>query len=284
MCDYLPEGATKTRLVANAYSQHSPVSPLLARTWRVDVSFSSFSFCLLITLQSLWSHGWQRRIEKIRSWHSDLRPCQRASQDPRTRYASGWGRLLFIWLVQGYCHGCWWAYSRTHRLLFSRWTNCILWWCAVCTGMWTNVWRHARSILDESKGNTRASRCHNCLLVSISCCWKHNAVQYLAHVVRVLNGFPFNRSAHEYTESNAKFAVSVEPGNSELMKRFVQVKEQRARGEPTVPTQIGLEKLTNPFLRVDISEEIRAKVGVTPGDSDADAFAKVRRAKDNFRG
>jgi len=100
----------------------------------------------------------------------------------------------------------------------------------------------------------------------------------------VLNGFPFNRSAHEYTESNAKFAVSVEPGNSELMKRFVQVKEQRARGEPTVPTQIGLEKLTNPFLRVDISEEIRAKVGVTPGDSDADAFAKVRRAKDNFRG
>lgn len=90
--------------------------------------------------------------------------------------------------------------------------------------------------------------------------------------------------AHEYTESNAKFAVSVEPGNTNLMERFVQVKELRARGEPTVPTQIGLEKLTNPFLRVDISEEIRAKVGVTPGDSDADAFAKVRLAKDNFRG
>jgi hydroxyacylglutathione hydrolase len=103
-------------------------------------------------------------------------------------------------------------------------------------------------------------------------------------VCSIYHHFRFNRSAHEYTESNAKFAVSVEPGNTNLMERFVQVKELRARGEPTVPTQIGLEKLTNPFLRVDISEEIRAKVGVTPGDSDADAFAKVRLAKDNFRG
>mmetsp|Transcript_12385 Transcript_12385/g.20523 ORF Transcript_12385/g.20523 Transcript_12385/m.20523 type:complete len:290 (-) Transcript_12385:155-1024(-) len=90
--------------------------------------------------------------------------------------------------------------------------------------------------------------------------------------------------AHEYTASNAKFAVSIEPSNADLMKRFEVIKEQRARGEPTVPTQIGLEKLTNPFLRVDISEEIRKNVGVTAGDSGADAFAKVRRAKDTFRG
>lgn len=68
------------------------------------------------------------------------------------------------------------------------------------------------------------------------------------------------------------------------MKRFEKIKDQRSRGEPTVPTQIGLEKLTNPFLRVDISEEIRKSVGVTDGDSGADAFGKVRRAKDTFRG
>lgn len=60
--------------------------------------------------------------------------------------------------------------------------------------------------------------------------------------------------------------------------------EQRSRGEPTVPTQLGLEKRTNPFLRVDVSEELRKNVGVTAGDSEADAFAKVRKAKDNFRG
>lgn len=90
--------------------------------------------------------------------------------------------------------------------------------------------------------------------------------------------------AHEYTTSNAKFAVSVEPGNTELMKRFEDIKEQRARGEPTVPSLLGLEKRTNPFLRVDTSEEIRQNVGVTASDSDADAFGKLRRAKDTFRG
>jgi len=58
----------------------------------------------------------------------------------------------------------------------------------------------------------------------------------------------------------------------------------RARDEPTVPSLLGLEKRTNPFLRCDLSDEIRANVGVKAGDSDSDAFAKVRRAKDNFRG
>ena len=58
----------------------------------------------------------------------------------------------------------------------------------------------------------------------------------------------------------------------------------RERGEPTVPSTIGEEKRTNPFVRVDISEEIRKNVGVTSDDTDDDAFAKVRSAKDNFRG
>lgn len=90
--------------------------------------------------------------------------------------------------------------------------------------------------------------------------------------------------AHEYTESNAKFALSVEPGNEALQQRAAEIKSKRSRGEPTVPSLLGEEKKTNPFLRADTSEEIRKNVGVKDGDSDADAFGKVRRAKDTFRG
>ncbi len=94
----------------------------------------------------------------------------------------------------------------------------------------------------------------------------------------------FCHSAHEYTASNAKFAQSVEPGNADLMQRIAEVHDLRGRGEPTVPSLLGVEKKTNPFLRCDMSDEIRRNVGVVDGDSNADAFAKVRKAKDNFRG
>ena len=68
------------------------------------------------------------------------------------------------------------------------------------------------------------------------------------------------------------------------MARAKQIANMRGRNEPTVPSTIGEEKRTNPFLRVDISEEIRTNVGVKGADTDDDAFAKVRSAKDNFRG
>uniref|UniRef100_A0A7S1ZII0 hydroxyacylglutathione hydrolase n=1 Tax=Trieres chinensis TaxID=1514140 RepID=A0A7S1ZII0_TRICV len=90
--------------------------------------------------------------------------------------------------------------------------------------------------------------------------------------------------AHEYTMSNAKFAVSVEPGNAELMSRFEDIKAKRANGEPTVPSNLGEEKRTNPFLRGDLSAEIRKNVGAGDGDAGHDVFAKVRKAKDTFRG
>ena len=89
-------------------------------------------------------------------------------------------------------------------------------------------------------------------------------------------------SAHEYTEANAKFALSVEPGNADLVARAEVVKQKRARGEPTVPSLLGEEKKTNPFLRSDISNEIRTNVGVVDSDSDAEAWWKVRLAKNNF--
>ena len=90
--------------------------------------------------------------------------------------------------------------------------------------------------------------------------------------------------AHEYTEANARFALSVEPGNEALQNKVKRIKDFRAMGLPTVPTTIKEEKECNPFLRCDVSEEIRKNVGVQPGDSEPEAFAKVRKAKDNFRG
>lgn len=90
--------------------------------------------------------------------------------------------------------------------------------------------------------------------------------------------------AHEYTQSNAKFAMSVESGNSKLVTRVNDINAQRERGEATVPSLLGLEKETNPFLRVDVSEEIRNNVGATNNDSDDVVFGKVRKAKDTFRG
>lgn len=68
------------------------------------------------------------------------------------------------------------------------------------------------------------------------------------------------------------------------MSRVEEINARRARGEPTVPTLLGLEKRTNPFLRCDISDELRSNVGVRDGETDSEAFAKVRRAKDTFRG
>lgn len=90
--------------------------------------------------------------------------------------------------------------------------------------------------------------------------------------------------AHEYTEGNAKFAMSVEPKNPDLVARVEKIKSQRSRGEPTVPSLMGDEKRTNPFLRGDISEEIRKNVGADSGESGEAIFAKIRRGKDTFRG
>ena len=83
---------------------------------------------------------------------------------------------------------------------------------------------------------------------------------------------------------NAKFAMSVEPNNADLIQRVKEIQELRSKGLPTVPSLLGDEKKTNPFLRVDISDEIRQNVGATKDESNTSVFAKVRTAKDNFRG
>jgi len=86
--------------------------------------------------------------------------------------------------------------------------------------------------------------------------------------------------AHEYTQANAAFALSVEPENPALMDRAEDIALRRSAGRPTVPTSIGLEKATNPFLRPD-SVALQRRVGL-PGGSLVDVFAETRRRKDNF--
>ena len=86
---------------------------------------------------------------------------------------------------------------------------------------------------------------------------------------------------HEYSGANARFALSVEPGNRALQQRAGIVASQRAKGEMTLPTTIGDELKTNVFLRPD-SPEIRKKLGLEQA-SDAEVFAETRRRKDSFK-
>lgn len=88
--------------------------------------------------------------------------------------------------------------------------------------------------------------------------------------------------AHEYTESNARFAVTVEPGNGDLLARYEAIKALRAKGIPTVPSTLGEERATNPFLR-PMSANLRATLGLQTAD-DVAVFAETRKRKDGFRG
>ena len=84
--------------------------------------------------------------------------------------------------------------------------------------------------------------------------------------------------AHEYTQSNARFALHADPDNVELQLYASDVEQRRARGEPTVPMQLARELATNPFLRAD-DEDIRSRWG---GTDPVETFAKLRAAKDAF--
>ena len=85
--------------------------------------------------------------------------------------------------------------------------------------------------------------------------------------------------AHEYTASNARFALSVDDDPA-LKARTGDIFAARERGEWTVPTTIGVEKATNPFLR---APQLAGRLGLT-GAADHEAFAAVRAAKDSFKG
>ncbi len=86
--------------------------------------------------------------------------------------------------------------------------------------------------------------------------------------------------AHEYTQANAKFALSVDGGNAALVARSKEIDAARARGEPTVPSLLGEEKATNPFLRGD-DPAFAAVMGLAGAAPDK-VFGEVRTRKDNF--
>lgn len=86
--------------------------------------------------------------------------------------------------------------------------------------------------------------------------------------------------AHEYTQSNGAFALSLEPGNAALRARMDEVVALREAGKPTVPSTMAMEKATNPFLRPD-SAELQEQVGLPGGDL-VEVFAETRRRKDSF--
>jgi hydroxyacylglutathione hydrolase len=84
---------------------------------------------------------------------------------------------------------------------------------------------------------------------------------------------------HEYTVSNLRFAVHAEPDNKAAATKLEEARAKRERSEPTVPSTIGDELSINPFLRCD-APSLRERF---PGDSPAQVFAAVRKAKDDFR-
>lgn len=72
--------------------------------------------------------------------------------------------------------------------------------------------------------------------------------------------------AHEYTLSNGRFALTVEPDNQALIAEIARATDLRDKGQPTVPTQVDLEKAINPFMRAKTAKQL----------------GEIRRAKDNF--
>ena len=97
-----------------------------------------------------------------------------------------------------------------------------------------------------------------------------DAAQMFANMARLEKLPPETRvyCAHEYTQSNGRYALVAEPGNPAIRARMAEVDAARAAGEPTVPTTIALERATNPFMRAGSIEEL----------------ARRRAAKDVFRG
>jgi hydroxyacylglutathione hydrolase len=82
--------------------------------------------------------------------------------------------------------------------------------------------------------------------------------------------------AHEYTLNNLEFALTVDRENADLQARFAEVRS--ARNQATIPTNLGLEKRINPFLRWD-TPEIQTAMGRT---GDVETFAALRQQKDHF--
>jgi len=98
-----------------------------------------------------------------------------------------------------------------------------------------------------------------------------------------LHALPDNTNvycAHEYTQANGRFALTIEPDNTALQARTAEVDRMRANNIATVPSLLGAERATNPFLRA-AEPELMAAIGMENA-APVDVFAETRRRKDNF--
>jgi len=121
-------------------------------------------------------------------------------------------------------------------------------------------------------------------LMALGCgrLFEGNAAQMWASLCK-LAALPNNTlvySGHEYTQSNARFALTVDPENPALQQRAAEIDAARAAGRPTVPSSLGLEKATNPFLRAT-DPAIQAHLGMIGADP-TQVFAEIRARKDRF--
>ena len=86
--------------------------------------------------------------------------------------------------------------------------------------------------------------------------------------------------SHEYTVANAAFALSLDPKNKILQQRKIEVEDLAKSKIPTIPTNLSLEKMTNPFLRAN-DPDIREALNMLHATSEA-VFSEIRKRKDNF--
>lgn len=87
-------------------------------------------------------------------------------------------------------------------------------------------------------------------------------------------------SGHEYTQANGRFAMTIEPDNPALISRIEDIALKRDAGQPTVPSKLGLELDTNPFLRA-AEPGIRERLNMQNAE-DWEVFAEIRARKDRF--
>lgn len=109
------------------------------------------------------------------------------------------------------------------------------------------------------------------------------SAEQLWHSLQKLKNLPGSTQvycAHEYTRTNGRFALTVEPDNRALQDRMARIERLCAQGRPTVPSTIAEEALTNPFFR-ESSPLIRRQLNMA-GDSPVDVFARLRQLKDRF--
>jgi hydroxyacylglutathione hydrolase len=85
--------------------------------------------------------------------------------------------------------------------------------------------------------------------------------------------------AHEYTQANARFAITIDPANGALQERVAEVDRLRAEGKPTVPMRLRQEKATNPFLRAPLLK----RAVMMPNAADWEVFGEIRARKDRFK-